>query len=80
MRTRVQKWGTSLVVRIPKTFAQEAGLSENSPVDLSLVQGQLVLRPVKARAPTLEKLLRGVTPENSPGEWDTGPPTGMEIR
>ena len=79
MKTRVQKWGNSLALRIPKAFAQEAGLSENAAVELSLVEGGLVVRPVTARAPTLEEFLREVTPENVPGEWDIGPATGKEV-
>jgi antitoxin component of MazEF toxin-antitoxin module len=29
MKTRVQKWGNSLALRIPKSFAMEAGLRAN---------------------------------------------------
>jgi antitoxin MazE len=79
MKTRVQKWGNSLALRIPKAFAEEAGLSANAAVELSLVGGGLVVRPVVPRAPTLEELLRGVTTDNLPGEWDTGPATGKEV-
>jgi antitoxin MazE len=78
MKTRVQKWGNSLALRIPKSFAAEAGLRENAPVELSLVEGKLVVQPVAARPPTLEELLRGVTDENLHGEWDTGPAVGRE--
>jgi antitoxin component of MazEF toxin-antitoxin module len=42
MRTRVQKWGNSLALRIPKPLATEIGLRRNSPVDVSLVDGRLV--------------------------------------
>lgn len=45
MKTRVQKWGNSLAVRIPKSFAAEAGLHANASVELSLVDGALVLFP-----------------------------------
>ena len=77
MKTRVQKWGNSLALRIPKTFAEEAGLSANSAVELSLVAGKLIVKP--AAPPTLEELLRGITDDNLPGEWDTGPATGKEV-
>jgi antitoxin MazE len=79
MRTRVQKWGNSLALRIPKSFAQEAGLRANGAVKLSLVGGALVVQPVAPEPPTLAELLRGVTDENIPGEWDTGPATGKEV-
>ena len=38
MKTRVQKWGNSLALRIPKSFATEAGLCENTAVDLSVTE------------------------------------------
>jgi antitoxin MazE len=76
LKTRVQKWGNSLALRIPKAFAEEAGLRANTPVELSLTAGGLVVQPI---APTLEELLRGVTDDNVPGEWDTGPATGKEV-
>ncbi len=79
MKTRVQKWGNSLALRIPKAFADEAGLAANTAVELSLVAGGLGVRPVAPRAPTLEDLLRGVTADNLPGEWPTGPAAGKEI-
>lgn len=78
MRTRVQKWGNSLALRIPKSFAAEAGLQEDAPVELSVVEGKLIVQPVAPQSPTLEELLRGVTDENLHGEWDTGPAVGRE--
>lgn len=78
MKTRVQKWGNSLALRIPKAFAAEAGLQANAAVELSLAEGALVVRPVAPQPPTLAELLRGVTDDNLPGEWDTGPAAGKE--
>ncbi len=79
MKTRVQKWGNSLALRIPKSFAEEAGLRADSAVDLSLVEGRLVVQPITPQPLTLEELMRGVTDENLPGEWDTGPAIGKEV-
>jgi len=79
MKTRVQKWGNSLALRIPKTFAAEARLSENTPVELSLVSGRLVVQPLAHEPLTLDDLLRGVTDQNLHTEWDTGPAVGREV-
>ena len=79
MRTRVQKWGNSLALRIPKSFAVEAGLHVDAAVELSLVDGTLVVRPITPQPLTLDHLLRGITDENLPGEWDTGPAVGKEV-
>jgi antitoxin MazE len=78
MKTRVQKWGNSLAVRIPKSYSMEAGLHAGAAVELSLVKGTLVLRPITPQPLTLDELLRGITDENIPGEWDTGPAVGKE--
>jgi antitoxin MazE len=79
MKTRVQKWGNSLALRIPKSFAVEAGLHANGAVELSLVKGALVVQPVPPESPTLDELLLGVTDDNIPGEWDTARAVGREV-
>jgi antitoxin MazE len=78
MKTRVQKWGHSLAVRIPKSFAVEAGLRADAPVELSVVEGTLVVQPITPQPWTLEELLRGITDENLHGEWQTGSAVGKE--
>ncbi len=79
MRTRVQKWGNSLAVRIPKAFANESQIEQDSLVEITLVGGKLVVTPVVEPALTLDQLLAGVTEQNLHGEVDTGPPVGQEI-
>jgi antitoxin MazE len=79
MQARIQKWGNSLALRIPKAFAAEARLGEDSLVDLSIVEGNLVVAPVPAPKFTLESLLAGVTEQNIHQEVDTGPQVGKEI-
>jgi antitoxin MazE len=78
METRVQKWGNSLALRIPKPLADEIGLRENSPVQLSLHDRQLVVVPVLNPALSLEALLTQVTEANRHGEISTGPAVGGE--
>jgi antitoxin MazE len=80
MKTRVQKWGNSLALRIPKAFAAEAGLRADTTVNLSLVGGALVVQPITPPPFTLEQLLCAITDESLPGEWDTGPAVGKEVR
>ena len=78
MRTKVQRWGNSLAVRIPKTFAEEAGFKDDSPIEMRLVKGGLLLEPSTDVSPSLEELLKGVTEANIHGEVDTGPAQGAE--
>jgi antitoxin MazE len=79
MKTRVQKWGNSLAVRIPKSFAAETGLRTNAAVELSLIGGALVVDRVETQRLSLDELLRGVTDKHLPGEWNTGPAVGKEV-
>ncbi len=78
MLTKVQKWGNSLGLRIPKSFAEEASVKEGSTVDLSVKDGQIVVRAVRQRKYELRELLAGVSAENLHGEISTGAPRGRE--
>ena len=70
MLTKVQKWGNSLALRIPKAFAIDAHLENDTVVEVSMVQGQIVVKPVAAPEWTLEKLLAGVNRRNLHHEID----------
>ena len=82
MILQVARWGNSLALRIPGAFAKETHLVESSSVDVSVVDGKLVVTPI-ADAPTyeLEALLSGITPENIPRESDftETAPRGKEV-
>ncbi len=79
MKTRVQKWGNSLAVRIPKSFAEEIGLKDDTSVDVSLSKGKVIVAPVTSKSKlTLSRLLALVTNENLHREIDTGIAVGNE--
>lgn len=79
MQTKIQRWGNSLGLRIPRSFAEEAGVAAGSEVDLSIQNGDLVVRPARRRTYQLRELLRKITAKNVHGEVDTGAPAGREI-
>jgi len=78
VKSRVQKWGHSLALRIPKLFADEIGLAENSSVQVMIKEGTLVVTPDLEPEWRLEELLEKVTEDNIHREWETGPPKGYE--
>ena len=78
MLARVQKWGNSLALRIPKAFAQDIHLTSNSLVELSVENGQIVVKPAAPPPWTLDQLLEGITAQNIHGEAETGAATGKE--
>ena len=69
MKTHIQKWGNSLGVRLPKSFAEELGLGNGSPIEMSLEDGAIVIRPDRDRVRDLDALLAGVTDENIHPAW-----------
>jgi antitoxin MazE len=79
MESHVRKWGNSLALRIPKSFAAEAGLTENLPVDLSIQEGRLIVQPREEKPLSLESLLAEITEENLHSEWETGSAVGKEL-
>ncbi|MFN7943413.1 MAG: AbrB/MazE/SpoVT family DNA-binding domain-containing protein [Thermoanaerobaculia bacterium] len=78
MHAKIQKWGNSLGLRIPKPFAEEVGLQEKAEVELSLVKGSLVVRPVRKPRFSLGALLAGVTARNRHHEVSESGPVGRE--
>ena len=70
MKTRIQKWGNSLAVRIPKSFADDLDLENNSGVEMSLEEGALVIKPDKDNIWDLDSLLAAVTDENIHPAWE----------
>ena len=79
MKARIVKWGNSLALRIPKPFADEVRLAEDSAVDMSVRDGNLVIVPVVEPELTLEELVSRITPENRHGETETGTAVGNEV-
>ena len=78
MVTRVQKWGNSLALRIPRSFAVQAKVAAGTAVDIAVEKGQLVVRPVQQRY-RLRDLLKTVDARNLHKEIRTGRPVGREV-
>ena len=79
MRTRIQRWGHSLALRIPKPFAIEAKLGDQTEVNLTVTNGKLVVVPTTNPAQSLKALLSRVTKRNLHREVDTARPMGREV-
>jgi len=79
MQTKIKKWGNSLALRIPKSFALNANLRQNELVDISIDKEKIIITPIREKEYSLDKLLEGVSEDNLHGEFDTGVPVGKEI-
>ena len=79
MYVRVQKWGNSLAVRIPKPLAEDAEVKEGTVLNLAVSDGKIVATPVRRRKLSLTQLLAKVNSKNLHAEIEFGLPTKREI-
>ena len=79
METTIKKWGNSLALRIPKALAEEAGLYYELSVELSLLDGKLVIAPIEQPKLDLEAMLNQITENNLHSEVNVGPAVGQEV-
>ena len=77
MKVKVQAWGNSLGLRIPKAYATELGVGSGSEMELKVEAGALLARP--AEAIQLEALLAEITAENQHSTIDWGEASGAEV-
>jgi|LAHU01.1.fsa_nt_gb antitoxin MazE len=79
METKIQKWGNSLAVRLPKAFAEQTGIENGSDVQISIQDGKIILVPVKDRAKLLDALLEQIDESTVHSEISFGKPVGKEL-
>ena len=78
MLTKIQKWGHSYALRIPKSMALELKLGPDSPIEIRLEDEHIVISPVLQPEYSLDELLGDITPQNLHAEIETGSPAGNE--
>ncbi|MBW4440639.1 MAG: AbrB/MazE/SpoVT family DNA-binding domain-containing protein [Plectolyngbya sp. WJT66-NPBG17] len=74
-----RKVGNSLAIRIPQNLAKELQISEGEEIEISAIDGNLVVKPRKRKEYSLDELLEGITPENLHAGVDFGEPVGNEV-
>lgn len=78
MKGQIQKWGNSLALRIPRGLAQEAGLTQSTPVEIRVSDEGLIVTPLRPTRYTLEDLLARIEPEQLHTETQWGTMQGQE--
>ncbi len=68
-----------LQLLIPGEVATQAGVAAGAELTISAVQGKITAQATPSGWLTIEELVAGITPENTHGEWDVGPPVGNEV-
>ena len=76
MNAHFSKWGTSIVLPIPKEIAKQLNVSVGTTADLQVKEGLLVVTP--HNVVRRYELIAAITPENLHGENDAGGPVGNE--
>lgn len=79
MQTTIQKWGNSLAIRIPKSFASETKINNGTKVDLLIKNNQLIISPIKKEKYSLDAFLSEITDSNIHNEVDFGESMGEEL-
>ncbi len=80
MVTRIQKWGNSQGLRLPKQVLEDAHLSLGDDVDITVQDGLIVIAPsrrVRGRQ-SLEELVSRIPKDYKAEEIDWGKPVGRE--
>jgi antitoxin MazE len=74
----VQKWGNSLAVRIPAAVARSARFTVGQPVELSMADDGVLVKPVGGPTLTLAQKLAAFDPHRHGGEAMATRPVGGE--
>ncbi|MBF0242638.1 MAG: AbrB/MazE/SpoVT family DNA-binding domain-containing protein [Desulfamplus sp.] len=78
MLAKVEKWGDSLALKIPETFAVDAQIKNDSVVEVLFLDGKITIKPITTPKLTLDELLAGINNNNIHYETDTGVSVGNE--
>lgn len=77
MTVKLQKWGNSMGVRIPKSIIEKVNLAENDELIIEQQDGKIVIFPAKKKL-SLNEMMEKVTSSNLHGEDDLKP-EGNEV-
>ena len=78
MEIKIQKWGNSLAIRIPKSYIKDINLEQGSVIDILKEKDRIIIKP-KQKKEKLHELLNNINNENIHEEIDTGDRSGNEI-
>ena len=86
MKTKLQRWGNSQGVRLPKSIVESLGMTVGSTVivEVSEDHSRITLKPAKNDLQVrgrhrIEDLIAGSSPKAFSGEYDWGTTHGKEV-
>lgn len=78
MKTKIQKWGNSLAVRLPKYITNKKSLEAGRDVSVVLKDNQIIIEPVELEE-SLGDLLSSISKDNLHCETDWSDARGNEV-
>ena len=78
MSSKIQKWGNSLALRIPKSYAETLELKEGAGVKIKIVKDKLIISKKKKQEIKLNDLLSGINDKNLHKEFVYTKPSAKE--
>ena len=79
MIQKIQKWGNSMGVRLPKKLTDQYALQEGGTVILVAEKNKISLRPITNRKKNLKELVASITAKNRHKEIGWGKLRGKEV-
>jgi antitoxin MazE len=79
MTTKIQKWGNSYSIMLPKDLLDSGVFSIGATLELERKGKEVILKEVKKPRPTLKEIMKGMTKANFEPLVDWGAPVGREI-
>lgn len=70
MQAMIKKWGNSASIRIPTPILAEVGLTLDSPVEIFVLDGQIIIEPTQKN--DLDMLIAAISEDNLHQEIDFG--------
>jgi antitoxin MazE len=78
MKTKIQKWGNSLGVRLPKSIAEQKALKAGLGVSVLIQNNQIVIEPIVEEM-SLDSLMSTVHSKNIHNATDWTEARGNEV-
>lgn len=81
MITKIQKWGNSQGLRLPRNLLADISADVGDEVDIVAQDGALIITPVRRvrGGHQLRDLVRRIPKKVPTGELEWGPPRGREV-
>lgn len=64
MKEIIKKWGNSSALRLPNSVMELAQLRLGQAVNITVLNGKIVIEPIASKRTRLDELLAGITPDN----------------